>query len=96
MNENKVVLMDFSAEWCGPCKMQDPIIEELKEKYKDKVEFRKIDVDEERKLTDKYSVRAVPTIIIEKDGKIFHKYVGLTNLKVLEDKIKEALKGETK
>lgn len=89
---DKIILMDFFAEWCQPCKIQDPIIEELKEKFGDKIEFKKIDVDKDRKFTDKYNIRAIPTLIIEKDGKIFEKYVGVTNLYVLEKKINEALK----
>lgn len=89
---DKIILMDFFAEWCQPCKIQDTIIEELKEKFGDKIEFKKIDVDKDRKFTDKYNIRAIPTLIIEKDGKIFEKYVGVTNLYVLEKKINEALK----
>ena len=94
---SKVVVMDFMAEWCVPCKMQDPIMEELKEKFKDEpnVEFKKIDVDndanEDSKLADKYSISAVPTLIIEKDENIFAKFVGVTQQHMLEKKIKEAL-----
>lgn len=89
---DKIILMDFFAEWCQPCKIQDPIIEELKEKFGDKIEFKKIDVDNGGEFVDKYNIRAIPTLIIEKDGKIFEKYVGVTNLYVLEKKINEALK----
>lgn len=91
MNENKVVLMDFSAEWCNPCRIQESIIEDLKKEFGNKIEFKKIDVDEDSKLTDKHNIRAVPTLIIEKNGKVFAKYVGVTNLKTLEEKISEAL-----
>lgn len=90
--DGNVVVIDFFAEWCGPCKMQDPIMEELKKKFDGKVEFKKVDVDEEMELSNKYNIHAVPTLIIEKDGKQFTKYVGVTNLKVLERKIEEALK----
>lgn len=89
--EKKIVLMDFAAEWCGPCRMQDPILEDLKKKFEDKVEFKKIDVDKNNELANKYLIRAVPTLIIEKDGKIFKKYVGVTSLKELEKTIGEAL-----
>lgn len=94
---SKVIVMDFMAEWCGPCKMQDPIMDELKEKFKDdtNVDFKKIDVDkdvgDDFKLIDKYTIREVPTLIIEKDGNIFAKYVGVTQQHMLEKKIKEAL-----
>jgi thioredoxin 1 len=88
----KVVLMDFSAEWCGPCKMQDPIIDELEGKFKETVEFKKIDVDSNIDLSTKYGIHAVPTIVIEKDGKIFKKYVGVTRAHVLETDLKEVLK----
>lgn len=88
---NNVVLIDFYAEWCQPCRMQDPIIEKLKEKFGDKVEFKKIDVDEDGRLVDKYNIRAVPTLIIEKDGKVFKKYVGVTETRILERDIREAL-----
>lgn len=89
---SKVVLMDFFAEWCGPCKMQDPIIEELKKKFGDKVEFRKVDVDTNQELAIKYMIHAVPTLILEKDGEVFKRYVGVTRAKVLEEDINAALK----
>ena len=92
-NGNKVVLMDFFAEWCGPCKMQDPIIEKLKQKFGDKVEFKKINVDAEGtyNLVEKYSISAIPTIVIEKGGKFFAKYVGMTSQHVIEKKINEII-----
>jgi thioredoxin 1 len=88
----KVILMDFSAEWCGPCKMQDPIIDGLEGKFKDTVEFKKIDVDSNIDLSSKYGIHAVPTIVIEKDGEIYKKYVGVTRANVLEKDLNEALK----
>lgn len=89
---SNVVVIDFMAEWCGPCKMQDPIIEEMKKKFEGKVEFKKIDIDKNGELADKYKIMAVPTLIVEKDGEIFGKYVGVTRSKVLENTINNALK----
>lgn len=86
-----VIVIDFMAEWCGPCKMQDLVIDEMKKKFEGKVEFKKIDIDENVELATKYKIMAVPTLIIEKDGEIFKTYVGLTRSKVLEDIINKAL-----
>lgn len=90
-SESKIVLMDFYANWCGPCRMQDPIMEELKKKFDGKVEFKKIDVDKDIELANKYEIHAIPTIVIEKDGKVIKKHVGVTNAKTLENNIKDAL-----
>jgi thioredoxin 1 len=88
---SKVVLMDFAADWCGPCKMQDPIIKELEEKFKGKVEFKKIDVDANMDISSKYKISAVPTLVLEKDGEVFKKYIGVTRAIVLEADLKAAL-----
>lgn len=88
---SNVVIIDFMAEWCGPCKMQDPVIEELKKIFGDKIEFRKIDVDTNGALADKYKIMAVPTLVIEKDGEVFKRHVGLTKVQILEKEINDAL-----
>ncbi|MFV9629561.1 MAG: Thioredoxin [ANME-2 cluster archaeon HR1] len=87
-----VIFMDFYTEWCGPCKMQDPIIEELEKKFAGSVEFKKIDADKDMEMSAKYGIQAIPTLLIEKDGKIFKKYVGVTKSNVLEADLNEALK----
>lgn len=84
--------MDFFAEWCGPCKMQDPINEEIKKKFGDRIEFKKIDVDTDQELAIKYTIHAVPTLILEKDGAVFKRYTGVTRANVLEADINAALK----
>jgi len=81
---SKPVLFDFFATWCGPCKMQTPIIEELAKKMGDAVEIRKIDVDQHMDLAEKYAIRVVPTLIIEKDGKIIQSLEGVTDAATLE------------
>ena len=87
-----VVLIDFYADWCKPCKMQDPIIDKLKGKFANSVEFRKIDVDSNAPASGKYGIHIVPTFMIEKNGAIFKKHVGVTKPDVLEMYLNEALK----
>jgi thioredoxin 1 len=81
---SKPVLFDFFATWCGPCKMQTPILEELAKKMGDAVEIKKIDIDQHMDLAEKYGIRVVPTLIIEKDGKIVQSLEGVTDLPALE------------
>ncbi len=78
------VLYDFFATWCGPCRMQTPIIEELAKKLGDSVEIQKVDVDEHMDLAEKYGIRVVPTLIIEKDGKVVQTMEGVTDTATLE------------
>ncbi|WML66657.1 MAG: Thiol-disulfide oxidoreductase ResA [Methanoregula sp. SKADARSKE-2] len=81
---SKPVLFDFFATWCGPCRMQTPIIEELEKKMGDRVDFRKVDVDQNMELAEKYGIRVVPTLIIEKDGKVVQSMEGVTDAPTLE------------
>ncbi len=74
----KPVLMDFSAEWCGPCKLQIPELEKLKEMMGDAVEIKTIDVDDNLDLAQKYKIMVVPTLIIEKDGVVKERLEGVT------------------
>ena len=82
------MLFDFFATWCGPCKMQTPILEELAKKMGDSVEIRKIDVDKDMDLAGKYGIRVVPTLILEKDGKVVQSLEGVTDLSTLEKLLK--------
>ena len=90
---SKVILMDFFAEWCIPCDLQDQIIEKLKEKYGNSVEFKKIDIDEDEELAKKYKVSSIPALIIENDGNVLKSYVGVTSLEILRSDIDKALEG---
>lgn len=88
----KPILMDFYADWCGPCKMQGPIVDALAEELKDLVEFKKINVDKEGDLAIEKSIMVVPTLILEKDGVELNKWMGVTSREELTKAIKEALK----
>ncbi|UZE92438.1 MAG: thioredoxin [Methanosarcinales archaeon] len=85
------VLIDFYADWCGPCRTQTPIIEKLEKKFGDRVEFRKVNVDENRQMATKYGVRSIPTLAIEVDSKIVKQFVGLTQADTIEAALNEAL-----
>ncbi len=88
INSDKPTLVDFFATWCGPCKMQGPILEELKNKVGDAVNIVKVDVDRNPDISAKYQIRSVPTIIIFKNGEPQWRASGLQQLEILEDKIR--------
>ena len=67
MGEGKAALVDFYADWCGPCKMMDPVVEELSEEYKEKAVFGKVNVDENPSLAQKYGVMSIPTFVVLKE-----------------------------
>ena len=75
----KLVLMDFYADWCGPCRTQGPIFEDLARDLSDKVEFKKINVDKEGDLAAEKGIMVVPTIILEKDGAEVQRWMGVTS-----------------
>jgi thioredoxin 1 len=88
----KLKLTDFYADWCGPCKMQGPIFEDLAKDFSDKVEFHKINVDKEGDLALEKGIMVVPTIILEKDGVEVQKWMGVTAKEELIKAINIALK----
>lgn len=76
ISQNKIVLVDFFATWCGPCKMLAPVIESLAEEGLDDCVFCKVDVDEESDFTAKMGIRSVPTVIVYKNGKAVSSFMG--------------------
>ncbi|MBK5202269.1 MAG: thioredoxin [Prolixibacteraceae bacterium] len=87
LKSEKPVVVDFGAEWCGPCKMIAPIIEELSKDYEGRVVVGKVDVDESSEVAGKYGIRNIPTVLFFKGGEIVDKNVGGTTKKVLAAKI---------
>ena len=88
---NGVSLVDFWAEWCGPCRMQLPILEEVSEEIGEKATVGKINVDHELELAQRFGVQSIPTLILFKDGEIVDKMVGVQAKETLVDKINNAL-----
>jgi thioredoxin 1 len=84
----KPVLIDFYADWCGPCRLQSPIIEELARRMGDQVEVKKINVDDHMEMANQYRIYVVPTLIIEKDAKEIRRIEGLADIASLEAMIK--------
>ncbi len=91
LDSQKPVLVDFWAIWCGPCRMVAPIIDELSEEYKDKVEFAKVNVDEASKIAANYNVMSIPTIIVFKGGKPFEQVIGYRPKKDIQKMLDKAL-----
>ncbi|MDZ4707522.1 MAG: thioredoxin [Saprospiraceae bacterium] len=87
LEKNGVALIDFWAEWCGPCRMIGPIIEELSSEYKNKATIGKVNVDENSEVTMEYEVRSIPTLLFFKNGQLVDRHVGATSKKVLTDKL---------
>ena len=89
LKTDKLIVIDFWAEWCGPCKMVGPIIDQLAEEYKDKVVIGKVDVDNNDDATSKYSIRNIPTTIFIKNGEVVDKIVGAGSKKSFVEKIEK-------
>jgi thioredoxin 1 len=86
-----VAVVDFWAEWCGPCRLIGPIIEDLSKEYDGKAVIGKVNVDSNPEVSMKYGIRSIPTILIIKDGEVVDKQVGVTTKASLESKIQAHL-----
>lgn len=91
---DKPTLVDFFATWCGPCKMQSPIIEQVKNVVGDKANVIKVDVDKNREVSARYNVRSIPTLILFRKGEAYWRAVGLQQADVLIAKLREAIGDE--
>ncbi len=94
INNNKNVIVDFYATWCPPCKIMDPITQDLAEIYKGKVAFGKINTDHERQAAIQYQIRYVPTFYLFKEGKVIGQFSGAKKKKVFQELIEKQFKDE--
>ena len=91
LNSDKPVLVDFYADWCGPCKMMAPVVEELAELYDGKAKVGKLNVDNNEEIAMKYGVMYIPTLLVIKNGQVEAKMVGVQKREVLMDALDKAL-----
>lgn len=92
ISNEKMTVVDFSAVWCGPCKMMEPVLEDASDRYKGEFNFYQIDVDSAENLARKYQISAVPTIITFKKGQIVGKTLGYMPIDELENFLEESNK----
>ncbi len=85
LNADKAVLLDFWAEWCGPCKMIAPLLDEAADQYADKLKIAKINIDENPNTPAKYQIRSIPTLMLFKDGSVLAQKLGAMPKKDLTD-----------
>ena len=84
-----VNIKDFYADWCGPCKTQDPILEAVAEDYPD-VDLQKVNVDEEQDVANEYQVRSLPTVVVENEDGVVDRFVGVTQRDDIEAALRKA------
>ena len=88
------VIVDFWAEWCAPCHMMAPVLEEISKEYEGKIKVGKLNVDENSTVAGEYRIMGIPTLLFFRSGKVIDKVVGVVPKKALKDKIETILKEE--
>jgi thioredoxin 1 len=92
INSNLPVVVDFWAEWCAPCRMMAPILEEIAQEYQGKIKVGKLNVDENSTIAGQYHIMGIPTLLFFRNGKLVDKVVGIVPRKTLDDKIEKLFK----
>ncbi|MDH5456078.1 MAG: thioredoxin TrxA [Gammaproteobacteria bacterium] len=85
LQNSKAVLLDFWAEWCGPCKMIAPLLDQVADKYEEKLDVVKLNVDENPNVAQKFGIRSIPTLILFKDGAVQAQLMGAMPMRQLEE-----------
>lgn len=96
LKSKKLVLVDFWAAWCGPCKMVAPVIDEIADEYKDAVKVVKVNTDENPSTAASYGIRSIPTLLIFNEGHIIDTIIGAIPKSTVVNRIQECLKGDHK
>ena len=91
MNSDIPAMVDFWAEWCGPCRMVGPVVEELAKEYKGKIKITKLNVDENRQTPTRFGIRNIPTLILFKGGEQAHTIIGAQSKSSIEEELKKLL-----
>ena len=89
--DNKLVIINFHASWCGPCKIMDPIIEEIAEEYKDKVIVGNVDIEEDKTLAPFYNIKSIPAVVFIENGDVVDMVIGATAKDIIYNKIDSIL-----